>query len=270
MSSSQNDFFYGWDLLFKTIEKQLNKKDDLLIALVHFVLTKHSQFRCIGIGDDKTFTEDDENSSSELLPDNWNDNEKNYALRYIHNKQLYILLGLRTEGSLIITLMDVKTHKVSNIGLDPEEWIKELKGNITKTIPNASQLADRYRKELLEPVFPGTSRAVTTQTSSSSTANPDHDPLPRRPFNPYGPTPHFSGPPPFGFPDVGRGDLDPLGRGGPGNLFPFPSNPEFRIGPGTGPRPRFDPFGPPDRGLRPNPNPDHFPPPGGFGGDYYM
>lgn len=87
-----------------------------------------------------------------MLPDNWNDDDKNYALRYVHNKQLYILLGLRTEGSLIITLMDVKTHAVSNIGLDAEELVKELKGNITKMIPTASQLTDRYRKELLEPV----------------------------------------------------------------------------------------------------------------------
>lgn len=81
-------------------------------------------------------------------------------------------------------------------------------------------------------------------------------------------------PPPFGFP-VGRGDLDPLGRGGPGNLFPFPSHPDFRLGPDNGgfgpgaPRPRFDPFGPPERSIRPNPNPDHLPPPG-FGGDYFM
>lgn len=52
MSSTSNDFFYGWDLLFKTIEKVVNKKDDLLIALAHFILTKHSQFKCIGIGDD--------------------------------------------------------------------------------------------------------------------------------------------------------------------------------------------------------------------------
>ncbi|XP_013112807.2 proteasome inhibitor PI31 subunit [Stomoxys calcitrans] len=274
MSASQSDFFYGWNLLFKTIEKQINKKDDLLIALAHFVLTKHSQFRCIGLGDDKTLTEEDENSGSELLPDNWNDDDKNYALRYTHNKQLYILLGLRTEGSLIITLMDVKAHKVSNIGLDGEEWIKDLKGNISKMIPNASQLSERYRKELLEPVFSGNSRAVTTQTASSSTssANSDHDPLrigePRRPFNPFG-APDFQGPPPFGFPDVGRGDLDPLGRGGPGNLFRFPQQPGYLLGPNAGPRPRFDPFGPPDRGLRPNPNPDHLPPPG-FGGDYYM
>lgn len=70
----------------------------------------------------------------------------------MNNKQLYILLGLRTEGSLIITLLEVKTRKVSNIGLDPEDLVKEIKGNLNIMIPTAAQLVDRYRKELLEPV----------------------------------------------------------------------------------------------------------------------
>lgn len=87
-----------------------------------------------------------------MLPDNWNDDDNNYALRYTHNKELFILLGLRTEGSLIITLLDVNTRKVSNIGLDPQDLVKTTTGNITKIIPTASQLVDRYRKELLEPV----------------------------------------------------------------------------------------------------------------------
>lgn len=100
----------------------------------------------------KTLTEEDESGGSELLPNNWNDNDDNYALRYTHNKQLYILLALRTEGSLIITLLDVKTLKVSNIGLHTDELVKTTKGSLKTMIPTASELADRYRKELLEPV----------------------------------------------------------------------------------------------------------------------
>jgi len=46
------DFFYGWDLLYKTIQAEVAKKSDLLVALVHFLLTKHYNFRCVGIGDD--------------------------------------------------------------------------------------------------------------------------------------------------------------------------------------------------------------------------
>ncbi|MFW8423661.1 hypothetical protein, partial [Klebsiella pneumoniae] len=85
-------------------------------------------FRCIGIGDDKTLPEEEAQSGTELIPDNWNDDENNYALRYTNNKPLYILLCIRTEVSLIITLLDVKTRKVSNIGLDPEELVKATKG----------------------------------------------------------------------------------------------------------------------------------------------
>lgn len=67
--------------------------------------------------------------------------------------------------------------------------------------------------------------------------------------------------------DIGRGDLDPFGRGGgmlfnpPGMPFQpsFPGNlPPAGIVPGA----RFDPFSPPQSGGRPNPNNDHFRPPG--------
>ena len=46
------DFFFGWDLLFKTIESSVNKKGDVLMALAHFLLIKHNNFRCIGLGED--------------------------------------------------------------------------------------------------------------------------------------------------------------------------------------------------------------------------
>lgn len=70
--------------------------------------------------------------------------------------------------------------------------------------------------------------------------------------------------------NVGRGDLDPLGRAGGGMLFRPPrigidnNIPNLARPPGA----RFDPFGPPDAdplraGRRPNSN-DHFRPP-----DYY-
>lgn len=61
-------------------------------------------------------------------------------------------MGLRTEGSLIITLLDAKSRKVSNIALSADELVVAIKGSIQKMIPTASSLVDRYRKELLEPV----------------------------------------------------------------------------------------------------------------------
>lgn len=72
--------------------------------------------------------------------------------------------------------------------------------------------------------------------------------------------------------NIGRGDLDPLGRGGGGMLFnppgmPFrpeiPGRPGHPL-PGVIPGARFDPFGPIDPGRigRSGPDPDHLPPPG--------
>lgn len=265
-SSSQGDFFFGWDLLYKTIESTVNKTPDVLIALAHFVLIKHSKFECIGVGEDKTLSDDE--VGSELLPDGWND-ETTYALRYRYNQSLYLLLGHKTEDILIINLLDVKTKKVSNIALNPDEVVKKKKGQLKDMLPNASEIVDRYRKELIDPVFSGTTKEVTTQTATASNRPERNDPLrvtePMRPvgqFMPVGTEPR-----PFGFPDVGRGDLDPLGRIGSGNLFEFPPQRPPLHG---NAQPRFDPFGPPDRNIRPNPNPDHLQPPNFGGHDYYM
>lgn len=46
---------YGWDLLFKTVEKEVRNSADIIVAVVHWLLTKHS-FRCLGIGDDVRFS----------------------------------------------------------------------------------------------------------------------------------------------------------------------------------------------------------------------
>ncbi|ALC40733.1 PI31 [Drosophila busckii] len=264
-STTESDFFYGWDLLYKTVSAGLNKKADALIVLAHFLLTKHYKFRCVGIGDDKTLPEDEQ--GSELMPDNWNGDCSKYSLRYVHDKKLYLLLGHITEDALILNLLDINTKNVSNICITPETLVAEIQGGITKTMPTATDIVDRFRKELCDPVFTGNSREATTQTltSQSPVAQPQSaDPLrigePRRPgsFMPHGFEPR-----PFGFPDIGRGDLDPLGRGS-GNLFPFPRNPNLA---------RFDPFNP----IGPNPhgpghmgpNPDHMRPPD-WNPDYYM
>ncbi|EDW01524.1 proteasome inhibitor PI31 subunit [Drosophila grimshawi] len=254
-----SDFFYGWDLLYKSVDSKINKKADVLIVLSHFLLTKHYKFRCVGIGDDKTLSEDEE--GSELLPDHWNGDSTKYALRYVHNKVLYLLLGHITEDDLILNLLDINTKNVSNICVTPESLVAEVNGGIIKMMPTATDIVERFRKELCDPVFTGNSREVTTQTRANTSAQVT-DPLrigePRRPGS-Y--MPHGFDSRPFGFPDVGRGDLDPLGRGS-GNLFPFPANPGLA---------RFDPFNPinPHNPGSMGPNPDHMRPPN-WNPDYYM
>lgn len=267
-SQPMGEFFFGWDLLYKTIESAVNKQSDVLIALGHFVLIKYCKFECIGLGEDKTVSDDE--VGSELLPDGWNDEDSKYALRYRYNGNLYLLLGHRAEDCLIMNLLDVKTKKVSNIGLEPNELVKNKKGSLREILPNASEIVDRYRKELIDPVFSGTTQEVTTQTTTAlRRSESGEDPLrigpPMRPVGSF--MPAGMDPRPFGFPDVGRGDLDPLGRGGSGNLFEFPPHRPPLYG---NAQPRFDPFGPPDPNVRPNPNPDHLQPPNFGGHNYYM
>lgn len=45
------DPLFGWDLTFKTVEKDVKRKSDILIAFIHWNLTKRG-FRSIGIGDE--------------------------------------------------------------------------------------------------------------------------------------------------------------------------------------------------------------------------
>lgn len=259
--SLNSNFFYGWDLLYKTVDGIICKKPDVLIALAHFLLTKHYKFRCIGIGDDRTVREDE--VGSELLPDNWNGDNTKYSLRYVHKNVLYLLLGHITEDSLIVNLLDINTKNVSNICVTPESLVVEVKGSIANIMPTATDIVERFRKELCDPVFTGNSRESTTQTEAVPSMPQCTDPLrisePRRGGRqpPYGFEPR-----PFGFPDVGRGDLDPLGRGGSGNLFPMPTHPVM---------PRFDPFNPigPRAPGYMGPDPDHMRPPN-WNPDYYM
>jgi len=117
-----------------------------------------------------------EEEGSELLPDSWNDDDTKYSLRYVHDKCLYLLLGHITEDALLINLMDINTKKVSNICVEPETLVAAVKGGITTLMPSASEIVERYRRELLDPVFTGNSREVTTQTTTSprpSVSDPD-------------------------------------------------------------------------------------------------
>lgn len=49
-----NDPMFGWDLTFRTVEKDVKRKSDVLIAFIHWNLMKRG-FRSIGIGDEVDF-----------------------------------------------------------------------------------------------------------------------------------------------------------------------------------------------------------------------
>lgn len=260
--------YFGFELLYKTVSGSILAKSDVLIAVVHWYLVKNS-FRNVGIGDDKTLSESEE--KSELLPEGWNANTKIYTLRYVNNGQLYILHGLDTDGTMLVNLVQVKTLNVSNVAFQIEDTVKDLHGSITTLIPEVATVLNRIRKELLEPVFETNKKDGETQTKKEPEKT---DRVDVRLANPLligqGPRlPAGMNSDPFG---VGRGDLDPFGRGG-GMIFEPPGgfNPLAdlrRPGPsGIIPGARFDPFGPtvgtnPRQFRNPDPDPDHMPPPG--------
>ncbi|KAJ9593359.1 hypothetical protein L9F63_015063 [Diploptera punctata] len=276
---------FGFELIYKLIENDIKKKDDVLMALIHWYLINYG-FKCVGLGESKTLSDCD--VGSELLPKDWSVKD-NYALRYVLDNKLYILKGVKTEADCIFNLLRVSDLSVSIIHFNIEETVKSLRGDIDTLIPTHKAVLETVEKNLVIPVVTGKNKEATTQTAtaenrsrfrtsqeepSRSHFEDDYDnPLrigqPRRGIG-VGVDPLWD---PNTDPlSVGRADLNPFGRGG-GMIFnPFGSRGGIRD-PGSGipgglprgsvpPGARFDPFGPigPRRG--PDPNPDHLPPPG--------
>lgn len=46
-----SDPLFGWDLTFKTVEKDIKRKSDIIVAFIHWNLIK-TGFRNIGIGEE--------------------------------------------------------------------------------------------------------------------------------------------------------------------------------------------------------------------------
>ncbi|KAL1139625.1 hypothetical protein AAG570_006605 [Ranatra chinensis] len=279
---------FGWDLIYRVTEPDINKKEDVLLLLVHFQLIKNG-YRCIGLGDEKTLTGNE--TSGETLPQGWN-RTNSYALRYVADNQLFILRGITSDDSIVFNLLQVPSLAVSSVAFNYADTVASLKGSIGELVPSYDGVLRRVKKELLEPVevSSSASKEATTQTKESQAAGLRRQSQPGRvqpsplPTSPLLVQPPHHRPMPAGIDPiwdplrVGQSDLDPLGRGG-GMIFnPFQPHGHGIPDPGLGvpgglprgavpPGARFDPFGPPgfpDRpqARRPPPDSDHMPPPG--------
>ncbi|CAB3241082.1 unnamed protein product [Arctia plantaginis] len=156
-----SDPLFGWDLTYKIVEKDIKRKADVIVAFIHWNLSKRG-FRSIGIGDERTLTGDEE--KSELLPTGWNDKD-NYALRYLLEDKLFILHALSTDGNLIINLMRSEDLAVSNIALKIDDTVKETQGSIEKMIPSHMELIYNVKRDLIDTVTERSTATVETQTS---------------------------------------------------------------------------------------------------------
>uniref|UniRef100_A0A1B6D1P0 Proteasome inhibitor PI31 subunit n=1 Tax=Clastoptera arizonana TaxID=38151 RepID=A0A1B6D1P0_9HEMI len=267
-----------WELTYKSVEKSINKKEDVLLVFIHWALLK-SGLRCVGLKVTEAKVED----GRELLPDDWNKNES-YSLTYISKSgELYSLGGTVANGYLVIELINLKKMSISALSLAIDH-VQEC----GSTKPLSSMIFDHqgiFRKiktELIDKVFnPDNIRDEETQTLDFRPDNRNLPPRNNRGIPDFEDNFYIDSQPDFrrDIENVGRSDLDPIGRSGVGGMiFPFGPNRPPLFDPGSGipgglprgavpPGARFDPFGPPGAGSRGRPrrfppDSDHMPPPG--------
>ena len=87
----------------------------------------------------------------------------------------------------------IEDHSVSNVQF-PINTVKQFKGPLESLIPSYETVLNTLKKDLIEPVYTGTGREVSTQTSQSQSDRPrrdDDDPL--RVGPPHRPAGYISG-----------------------------------------------------------------------------
>lgn len=220
---------FGIDLIFETQRGNIKSENDVLMIVVHWILCKN-EFRNVGIGDNRVFS--DQDRPTELLPQGWNQEQTNYALRYVLNNQIFILHGIVSDNDLLVNFLDAQTLKTSTVLLKTKEIVRSTTGTtLDSYVPDAQSVIDQVTKDVIKPLIepPATENPRTSQST-----NTDPEPISRigpiyRPPNYYN-DPFRQDP----LRDIGRGDLDPFGRGG-GSIF----RPDLRHQPGP-----FNPLAP--------------------------
>ncbi|KAI4482573.1 hypothetical protein M0804_008426 [Polistes exclamans] len=269
---------YGFELLQKTVDNDIRKKEDAIILLVHWYLVKCG-FKCLGYGISRIF--DPSERGSELLPEEWNKGP-NYRLRYLKDGKLFLLYGIQSDEDVVMNLLRTEDEKITNVEFPLLQTVKELHGPLEVMIPSYPTVLHKLYGELIGPLNSSNCKDQSTQTSTSSFEREPREPYVQPEFNPLLRNPSRHWVPEADPRRVGGADLDPFGRGrgggGGGMLFePFRWGMDPRGIGGLGvpgrlphgavpPGARFDPFGPPDVNPMPrriqNPDNDEFPPPG--------
>nr|CAD7268225.1 unnamed protein product [Timema shepardi] len=166
----------------------------------------------------------------ESLPEGWNQNR--YKLRYVHNKQLFILHGIISQGAIIFNLLRTSDKAITIVHFQPEEMVTSLEGeSIEEMVPRYRAVIDTVSNTLIAPQVSLNRQEISTQTSRTSPPIVHVEPISESRNLIY---PERLIREPERHPlRIGQDDLNPFGRAGGGMIF--------------------DPFNPRGRGGIPNP-----------------
>ncbi|XP_015372621.1 PREDICTED: proteasome inhibitor PI31 subunit [Diuraphis noxia] len=258
-----------WFLTFEYFKKDVNKPEDNLVILVHWLLLRNN-FQVLKLDNEDKVNEE---QPTDILPANWSQNEM-YKLHYKRDNELYLLSGVKACDSFIFNFYNVITKHVASAAIgninSAVKWISDSAKNKDKFYETICLLEN----DLINPMQKENTdkKTVSTQTKKSVEDDPlimsrgqlpghppGYQPEPYRPINP--------------FPSYGMPDLNPLGGGG--MLFdPLMQRRGPNNRPGVPPMARFDPIHPNDPdpmmpGSFRGPRPDHMRPPD-FDDSLYM
>lgn len=235
--------------LYSSLSSQAETSTERLVLGLH-LYTVSRDFQCSGLREEDPETED-------ILPSGWNRNKQVFSFRYKQTNQVSLYVKAVKLAQNAITVHSLRSDEQGKI----VTW--KIPGEMISAVDTSQELVEylmttvlpAYQQEILDKTFPAPKPA-------SRPGNPllvEQHPPPQAPWSqPYIPLPGGF------YPQVGAPDLYPGMPGFSGGLV-GPQHPLFQGAQGRRPPMRIDPLGPFDQipGAR---NPDHFPPPGGFGG----
>nr|CAD7590165.1 unnamed protein product [Timema genevievae] len=143
-----------------------------------------------------------------------------YKLRYVHNKQLFILHGIISQGAIIFNLLRTSDKAITVVHFQPEEVVTSLEGeSIEEIVPKYRAIIDTVRNTLIAPQVTLNRQEISTQTSRPS-PTVDVEPISES-RNLIYPERSLREPErPLRHPlRIGQDDLNPFGRTGGGMIF---------------------------------------------------
>ncbi|RWS05879.1 Proteasome inhibitor PI31 subunit-like protein [Dinothrombium tinctorium] len=165
---------HSLELLFKVYGSQLKCKDDVIVLFAHCFLVNNG-YRCLGTGSE---TQNENETGSEVLPANWNQNEGTYCIRYKNMSQSSnkLILTVARRGEFVkINMKRIAGEGEAGEEIKLGEFISDNFKDYNKAFVNNSsierlqQILQKITSRLDLPQRASSSRNLTATTIASAT-----------------------------------------------------------------------------------------------------